>query len=116
MAAPVEPLMTLRTVFPRQLPAQAARIVNLQLQLRNFEHFTTERQDALLAAQLNHLLEHAKKYSPFWGERLAGQTQARQSLQEMLNEVAPLTRKDLQTELERLRAIFPERSHMNVTE
>lgn len=111
-----DPLQTLRTVFPRQLPAPAARVMNILHQLRHFERLAPEEQDKLLSAQLNHLLEHARQRSEFWGERLAKRTRKRQRLQDMLNEVQPLTRKELQTEFERLRAHFPERERMHVTE
>jgi len=90
--------------------------MNLYHQMRAFERYPRERQEALLAAQLSHLCAHAQKYAPFWTERLAKAGPGRKSLQEMLSAIAPLTRKETQTEFERLSAKFPERANAFVTE
>ena len=116
MAKARDPLETIKTVFPRHLPVQAARVMNLYHQLRAFERYPRERQEQMLSAQLNQLLRHAAKSAPFWTERLAKRTPGRKSLQENLLEIAPLTRKDLQTRYDEISAKFPERDRTFVTE
>ena len=64
-----DPLNTFRTVFPKQLPEAATRVLHLHQQLSKFERFSPQRQDRLLGGQLNHLLQHAKRYAPFWAQR-----------------------------------------------
>jgi len=80
-----------------------------------FERLAPEQQDRLLAGQLNHLLQHAKRYAPFWAERLAKWSPAEQRLGDILDQVQPLARKELQSEFERLSAKFPKRDALGVS-
>jgi phenylacetate-CoA ligase len=109
-----DPLNTFRTVFPKQLPEAATRVLHINQQLRKFERTPTQQQHKILASQLVHLLEHAKQYAPFWTERLAKWTPRKQGLTDILDQVQPLTRKELQSEFDRLSAKFPKRQALGV--
>lgn len=109
-----DPLSSFQTVFPRHLPAFAARTRDVYHQLRNFERFVPERQDAILAAQLNHLLRHARQYSPFWSERLCDWKPGRKTVAEVLEGLPPLLRSELQQHPERIAARFPERDALGI--
>ena len=109
MAGADDPFFTFKTVFPRQLPGVAARVLHLFRQLRAFERFAPERQDALLAAQLNHLMRHAKRRSPFWAERLKDWSPGGRSCADVMRGVPAMTRSDLQNHRDRMIADFPER-------
>jgi phenylacetate-CoA ligase len=104
------------TTFPKRFPAAVANVLHQNQQLRTFERLPPHRQTQLLAGQLNYLLQHAKRHAPFWGERLAKWTQHTQTLEQTLKQVEPLTRKELQSEFERLSAKFPEREAWGVAE
>ena len=109
-----DPLASFSTVFPRQLPNLVTRVLHLHRQLQTFERSPVARQNQLLKAQLDNLLLHAKRYSPFWGERLANCQLQGKSLEQTLRDVEPLTRKNLQSEFERLSAKFPKREALGV--
>ena len=94
----------------------AARTLNVQEQLRTFERRPLEEQDSLLCAQLNHLLAHAKRTSPFWKKRLSNWKARRQPVADVLQHVQPLTRKELQSGFEMLSAKFPQREALGVME
>jgi phenylacetate-CoA ligase len=111
-----DPLNSFRTIFPKQLPDAATRVLHIHQQLRKFERLTAQQQQKLLSGQLKHLLEHAKRHSPFWTERLARWTPQPQSLAEILGQVQPLTRKELQAQFDRLSAKFPKREALGVIE
>ena len=111
-----DPLATFSTVFPKQLPDIVVRVLHLHRQLQMFERAPAARQNQLLKGQLDNLLLHAKRYSPFWGERLANRTFQGRSLAQTLKDVEPLTRKNLQSEFERLSAKFPKRETFGVSE
>jgi phenylacetate-CoA ligase len=111
-----DPLNSFRTIFPKQLPDAATRVLHIHQQLRKFERLTAQQQQKLLSGQLKHLLEHAKTHSPFWTERLARWTPKPQSLAEILDQVQPLTRKELQAQFDRLSAKFPKREALGVFE
>lgn len=108
------PLVTLRPVFPRQLPDLGARVMHVYGQMRNFQRFPPQRQDALLTAQVNRLLQHAKRHAPFWSERLKGWTPRREPPARLLESVQPLTRRELQGEFDRLSASYPQREALGV--
>ena len=65
-------------------------------------------------ASSTHLLEHAKRHAPFWTERLANWSPTQQRLADILDQVQPLTRKELQSEFDRLSAQFPKREALGV--
>ncbi len=67
----------------------------------------------MLSQQLAHLLKHAKTNSPFWRERLPGKKRLAPA-GEMLADIQPLNRHDLQTNFERLSAQFPERAELEI--
>jgi phenylacetate-CoA ligase len=110
-----DPLASFSTGFPKYLPDLVIRIMHLHRQLQTFERAPVQRQNQLLKSQVDNLLLHAKRHSPFWGERLAkGRFQGR-SLADTLRDVEPLTRKNLQAEFERLSAKFPKRAALGVS-
>lgn len=104
------------SVFPRQFPAPAARTLSVFNQLRTFEKATPDHQENLRCGQLTHLLEHARRYSPFWRERLPTNTGHEQSMAAMLAGIAPLTREELQLGFERLRTTAPQREAFDINE
>jgi len=110
-----DPLISFRTVFPRQLPEAATRVLHINQQLRKFERAPKQQQDRILSRQLVHFLEHAKRFAPFWAERLAKWTPRRQPLAAILDQVQPLTRLELQSEFDRLSAKFPKRQALGVS-
>ena len=114
MANAHDPLFTFDTVFPRQLPGAAARVLHLYRQLRAFERFAPDKQNATMAAQLNHLLRHAKIRSPFWAERLSAWKPGGAAPFDVLNGVPILTRNDLQGDRQRLICDFPEREALGI--
>jgi phenylacetate-CoA ligase len=109
-----DPLASFSTVFPKQLPNLVTRVLSLHNQLQTFERSPVARQNQLLKGQLDNLLLHAKRYSPFWSERLAKVTLRGKSLAQTLADVEPLTRKNLQSEFDRLSAKFPKREALGV--
>lgn len=109
-----DPLASFSTVFPKQLPNLVTRVLHLHRQLQTFERFPVARQNQLLKGQLDNLLLHAKRYSPFWGERLVNRKWSGKSLEETLKDIEPLTRKNLQSDFERLSAKFPKREALGV--
>jgi len=111
-----DPLATFTTVFPKQLPDLVVRVLHVHRQLQAFERFSVAHQNRLLKGQLDNLLLHAKRYSPFWAERLADSKFQGHSLEHTLKDIAPLTRKDLQSGFERLSAKFPKREALGVGE
>jgi phenylacetate-CoA ligase len=111
-----DPLVSFSTVFPKQLPNLVTRVLHLHRQLQTFERAPVARQNQLLKGQLDNLLLHAKRYAPFWAERMANCRLQGRSLEQTLKDVQPLTRKDLQSEFERLSAKFPKREALGVIE
>lgn len=111
-----DPLASFSTVFPKQLPNLVTRVLHLHRQLQTFERAPVAHQNQLLKGQLDNLLVHAKRYSPFWAERLANHKFQSKSLQQTLRDVEPLTRKNLQSDFERLSAKFPKREALGVGE
>lgn len=89
----------------RFLNPQAAQLLNMLEQLRAFERVSPEEQQQLQYQQLHALLLHAWSFSPFWKHRL---TQAgfepNQRNDSVLTRITPLSRKDLQTTPDDLRA------------
>jgi phenylacetate-coenzyme A ligase PaaK-like adenylate-forming protein len=110
----IDPFLTFTTVFPRQLPAVAIRAMHLYRQMRAFERFAPGRQEAILAAQLTHLLRHARARSPFWAERLARWRPGAKSCADLLQEVPILSRTDVQENFKRLLADFPQREALGM--
>jgi phenylacetate-CoA ligase len=109
-----DPLASFKTVFPKHLPDVVTRVLHVHQQLKTFERLPLKRQHEVLAAQLNNLMQHAKRHAPFWQERLTKWTPHAQPPEQTLKEVAPLTRKDLQSEFDRLSAKFPKRDALGV--
>jgi phenylacetate-CoA ligase len=111
-----DPLATFPTGFPKYLPDVVIRVMHLHRQLQTFERTPLPRQKQLLKSQIDNLLVHARRHSPFWQERLANCRIQGRSLEDTLRDVEPLTRKTLQSEFERLSAKFPKRDALGVTE
>ena len=110
-----DPLNSFRTVFPRQFSDAAARILHVHSQLKTFEKLAAERQELLIAGQLNNLVRHAKRFTPFWRQRLTNWTPVRQPLERIFKQIEPLTRMDLQNNFERLSARFPSRQASHIS-
>ena len=100
------------TAFPKQLPGEAARVLQLHTQLESFELLDPEQQNALLSAQLEHLLGHAKRFSPYWTERLDSWKSQEAPLRATLNSLPMLPRSDLQSRFEEITTHFPQRERM----
>ena len=112
-----DPLTAFRPVFPKQLPEMATRVLHIHQQLTQFARSTPRDQDRVLAGQLNHLLEYAKRYAPFWADRLVRWSpKEQQPLADILNQVQPLQRKDLQSDFDRLSAKFPRREALGIAQ
>ena len=107
---------SLRTVFPLQLPGPAARVLHIYNQLRSFERLPPPRQDMMLSAQFDHLLNHAQRFAPFWKQRLARRTTPQPSMASRLTEIPLLTRSEVQSEFGRLSAKFPGREKLEISE
>lgn len=110
----VAPAREFPSIFPTHLPPLAAQVADVHRQLEMFERQNPARADAILAAQLRHLLEHARRCSPFWNERLAQTALEAKSVSALLQAIPPLTRKDLQDKYDALIARFPGREKMKV--
>jgi phenylacetate-CoA ligase len=85
----------------------------LYKQVRDFERLSRNAQDAHIAPQLRHLLQHAKRYSPFWSERLASWRPQNGSCRDVLQEIPPLVRSEIQSQNERLLADFPNKKSLS---
>jgi phenylacetate-CoA ligase len=109
-----DPLASFSTGFPKYLPDLVIRVMHLHRQLQTFERAPLQRQNQLLKSQIDNLLLHAKRHSPFWGERLAKVRIQGRSLGDTLRDVEPLTRKNLQSDFEGLSAKFPKRNALGV--
>jgi phenylacetate-CoA ligase len=115
MSDTVRPLSYLDPPFPKNLHAEAARVLQLQHELRSFERLDRRRQDSLLSAQLRQLIAHAKRYAPFWSERINSQVPDARSAAETMTGVPVLTRSDLQSRQKEIAADFPQRKNVNVS-
>jgi phenylacetate-CoA ligase len=109
-----DPLASFKTVFPKQLPDAVTRVLHIHQQLKTFERLPPARQREVLGAQLNNLMQHAKRHAPFWQARLAKWTPDAEPPERTLKQVDPLTRKELQSEFERLSAKFAKREALGV--
>jgi phenylacetate-CoA ligase len=109
MSHDADPFLSFYPVFPQQLPDMALRALHIFRQLRQFERFAPERQNAILGRQLNHLLAHAKRYSPFWAERLAQWSPGKPDPRAILDGLPPLSRADVQRNKDRMETQFAER-------
>ena len=118
MTVPVrrDPLTSFQTVFPRQFSDAASRVLHVHNQLRSFERMPAQRQDQLLSGQLNNLLAHAKRHTRFWNKRLSAWTPRPRQPDRILQQIEPLTRKDLQDNFSQLSAEFKQREAFGVTE
>lgn len=115
MSRVAHPLAYLDPPFPKDLPEEAAKVLRLQHELRSFETLGRQKQDYLLAAQLNHIVAHAKRYAPFWSERLRAWTPEAKTIEKAMEGVPILRRKDIQENQRELAANFPQRDNMNVS-
>lgn len=94
--------------FPRILPPVAAQVVDVIPQLRHLEKASPSEQARRQGAQLLRLLAHARAYSPFWRSRLPPPSPtAAVGSGEQLADLPPLTRAEVQTQFEALRARTP---------
>lgn len=109
-----DPLETFHTVFPKQFSDAAARVLHLHDQLRNFERMPQLRQEQSISGQLNNLLVHAKKFSPFWTNRLSAWKPTQAKPKDILSQIKTLSRKDLQENFASLSAKFPQRKALGV--
>jgi len=114
MPADFNPPLISPGIFPQQLPGRAARVVHIHTQIRSFSRSPAADQKRVLRGQLSNLVSHARRFTPFWQERLAGLNSNGASLDELLEQVPPLQRSDLQTEFDRLSAKFPRREKFKI--
>ena len=104
----------LSDVFPGS-SREGDEVLHIHQQLQRFERLTrTAATEHASRSELNHLLEHAKRHAPFWTERLAKWNPREQPLAQILDQVRPLARKELQSEFDRLSAKFPKREALGV--
>ena len=105
-------LPSLAEAREKGLPTPAVEVLEIYENLRAIAHLGPEKQDLALRARLNRLLVHAKRYSPFWKERLRSWSPGEPTLDATLGAVPLLSRKELQSEAEQIIAEFPQRSGM----
>jgi phenylacetate-CoA ligase len=100
--------LQLHAGFPRLLPPMVAQILDVIPQLRRFERLLAVEQARRQAAQLVRLMAHARTYSPFWRNRLPSPTSATPvDPSSLIADLPMLTRADLQTHFEALKARSP---------
>ena len=108
-----------RTLFgrklPERLPIVASKVLAIHDWLAMFERLERDRQDSFLSARLNSLLTHAKRYSPFWKERLRSLSPGKHELHETLETIPVLLRSDLQSHHDEIIADFPGKKNYRVT-
>lgn len=101
--------LLLHAGFPRLLPPMVAQILDVVPQLQEFAHLDRAEQQCRQAHQLARLLEHARKHSPFWRKRLAAfPTVHHGNALSLLSQMPQLTRAELQTDYELLKARSPD--------
>jgi phenylacetate-CoA ligase len=111
----VPALTAFNVVFPVQHTEQAARVWHLQYQLERFERLSPDMHALILGNQLKHLLSHANRYSSYWGEALPNPLPGKQRhIDELLDLVKPISRKDVQQRYPDLIANFPDREKLGV--
>ncbi|TFH48503.1 MAG: hypothetical protein E4H01_06210 [Lysobacterales bacterium] len=115
MVEQVDTSFFLPSVFPRQLSGPAARVLHLHDQLKSFEELDQNDQERLLYTQLENLLTHAKRYSPFWSERLKSWAGQGFPVKELLSLLPELSRRELQSRFDELSANFPHRKRMHTS-
>lgn len=101
--------------FPALLSNDAARVLHLAQQLEKFESAGPGEQNAVLSAQLTHLLRHAKRRSPYWRERLGAAETEGKTLDEKLGALPWLSRSELQSRFKELSIDFPQRKKMRTS-
>ncbi len=99
----------LRIGFPRILPPAAAVALDVHRQFHRFERLPTEARRKIRAEQLARLVSHARRYSPFWRDRLAAAagTGAGQRDAFSLANLPVLGRREVQDAFEAMRAHAP---------
>lgn len=112
MAVGADSTSFFNTLFPKLLPGEAARVLHLHQQLQSFEQFDAERQESLLSAQLENLLVHAKRYSPYWKEQLGSWAPESSPLEQTLRSLPSLSRNDLKSRFGEIIARFPQKRKM----
>ncbi len=103
------------SAFPRQLPGDAARVLQIQAELESFERLDPEAQEKILSGQLERLLAHAKRYSPYWRERLASWAPDGRPSGETLSSLPSLSRNDVKERFEEIVASFPRKRKMRTS-
>lgn len=98
------------------LPNQAVKALQIHQKLQEFARFDRAKQNALLAERLNRLLGHAKRCAPFWSERLGHWSPSDDSLEEAQRDLPVLSRSELRSRFDDLRADFPRRKKMKITQ
>lgn len=97
------------------LPNQAIKVLQIHERLQAFERMEPDKQKAILRDRLDNLLNHAKRYSPFWRERLSSWSPKEKWLEASLGKVPVLSRNDLQSQAGQIVAKFPQRSKMRIS-
>ena len=97
------------------LPNQAVKVLQIHERLQAFERLELDKQEIILRDRLNNLLKHAKRYSPFWQEKLRSWSPEELALEASLGKVPFMSRKDLQSQGEQIIAKFPQRRGMRAS-
>lgn len=101
--------LLLHAGFPRLLPPMVAQILDVVPQHQELAHLDLEERQRRQALQLARLLEHARRYSTFWRARLAPFPVIHQrNALSILSQMPQLTRAELQTNYELLKARSPD--------
>ncbi len=97
-----------RSAFPSILPPELAQALHVADQLRAHARSPVAVQARLEQAQLQNLLGHARRYSPFWRARLdAARDRADKADRTVLSDLPVLTRREVQDNAEAMRARWP---------
>lgn len=111
----VSAVLPINSVFPKQLSGDAARVLHIERQLKSFERLTTDEQERLLSAQLKNLLLHARKFSPYWKQKIGSVASEKKSPLDQLLSLPVLSRADLQSHFDKIIAHFPGKKRMHTS-
>ena len=92
----------------------AASVMKIARRLETFERLDKTRQDDFLKDRLFRLIGHAKKFAPYWANRLGAWAPHGESPESILGAVPILSRADLQSKHAEIRAQFPGRNKMKI--
>ena len=97
-------MRSMQPYFPRFLPDEVVRMLDMRRQLRSYETLPLQEQRRIQSRQLATLLRHAETHSPFWRKRIGQAKSKRSDGSVSLADMEPLTRSDLQDHFDAMRA------------